>query len=312
MINTNKFQSIRVQLVILLSLSAMIGIFLFSVVTFIYNFNKDKNNALQSLSQLTSVLAHNLSASVEFDDEMSAKITLDTLKQSQEIKGAFVYKGKPNLFISYTNEDISKKKRNDLSKLINFLKDSYDFNSHFEYIDFNHLVNNQVIYLDEEPIASFILVTDTNSLKDSLYEQLIVQLLVSIAALFIIIFLANILQKKFTDPIFKLKETMEYVGSENTFDINIEHQKNDEFKSLYLGFTKMLQIINRKQQEVSAEMAERIKSEHKAEDAKQRLENITNSIPGVVYQFQVNGDDVMVNFISHGIKQSMKTIDGWI
>ena len=56
-------------------------------------------------------------------------------------------------------------------------------------------------------------------------------------------------------------------------------------------------------QKLIDEVANRKQSELLAEHAKNKLENITNSIPGVVYQLQIVKNKITANFISHGIKQ---------
>jgi len=302
MVNFSKFQSIRIQLIFLLSLSAIIGIFLFSTVLFIYNFNINKNKMILSLSQLTSIMSQNMAASVEFDDNLSAQAILDTFKFNPDIKVALIYKEDMSLFASYTQANMDNTQKQGFINHLTQLYKQHDIDLPFEHIDFNNISIKRMIPSGDETIGSFIIVADTQSLKNSLLEQSMVQLVVSLFALIIIIFVANYLQKIFTAPIFKLKETMEYISANQVYDISIKWKRNNEFRSLFNGFNMMLRIIEQQKQQVESEIAERKQSEQIAEQAKQRLENIANSIPGVVYQFRSCRGELDILFISNGIK----------
>ncbi|MBF0264104.1 MAG: SpoIIE family protein phosphatase [Gammaproteobacteria bacterium] len=68
-----------------------------------------------------------------------------------------------------------------------------------------------------------------------------------------------------------------------------------------ITFVDITEKIEAKERLIS-EIADRKQSETIAQHAKQRLENITNNIPGVVFQFQVIDNRTFAKFISEGIK----------
>lgn len=78
--------------------------------------------------------------------------------------------------------------------------------------------------------------------------------------------------------------------------------KNNQLSGAVVAFNNITERLQAKDQLIS-EIAERKQSELMAEQAKLHLENITNSIPGVVYQFQLLNNKIKVNFVSYGIKQ---------
>jgi hypothetical protein len=274
MVKFKKSQSIRVQLIFLLSFSAMLGILLYSVVMFVYNFNAGKIKTIESISQLTSIMGLNLSASVEFDDSQSAEIMMSRLSESPNIMGAFIFKDQQVLFAPYYNPNINKQIHQEIQKKVSLLNASYDVHAIFEEINFDSIIIQRNISIKDEIIASFVIISDTNALKQTFFEQLYFQFIVSLVTLLIVILISNIIQKRFTAPIFKLKRQMEYIASENAYDIRMSRTQEDEFRSLYLGFNSMLDIIQKQQHTVAHEIAEKklshdlvVKQQYEIEEA---------------------------------------------
>jgi len=78
--------------------------------------------------------------------------------------------------------------------------------------------------------------------------------------------------------------------------------KNNKVEGSVVTFSDITEREYARQQLVS-EVADRKQSELMAEHVKQRLINITNNIPGVVYQFQATQDQIVIKYISNGILQ---------
>jgi len=79
------------------------------------------------------------------------------------------------------------------------------------------------------------------------------------------------------------------------------HIENRHITGSVITFTDITARLEAKAQLVS-EIADRKQSEKMAEQAKKRLENITNNIPGVVFQVQAIDNELLLRFISHGIE----------
>ncbi|PCJ32753.1 MAG: hypothetical protein COA90_02160 [Gammaproteobacteria bacterium] len=248
--NTKGFRSIKSKLIYLLGFSAMMGIILSSIATFTHTANSQKTQDLKVLSQLTEIINLNLLAAVEFDDDLSAKAILHSLEQDNSIQASYITKTGV-IFSSHMKHDIEKAY---LQVLEAIYKEKVS-NEPFDYIDFDHMVVNRPIISDGEMIGSFMVIADTQRLKDALLEQLFVQLMAAILALIVIVLLAFKLQKMFTAPIFTLSRAINYIASSNRYDIQVETESNDEFKSLFKGFNTMVDVTN--------EQREKLKEIHK-------------------------------------------------
>lgn len=78
--------------------------------------------------------------------------------------------------------------------------------------------------------------------------------------------------------------------------------KNKQLIGAVVTFSDKSAALIAKQQLIN-EVADRKQSELLAEHARSKLENITNNIPGVVYQLQITENKITANFFSNGIKQ---------
>jgi len=240
-----KFRSIRHKLVFLLSLSAIVAIVLSSMAIFVYTLEKERVHSVNNLVQLAEILAENLTAPIEFDDAMSAKNLLESLKLNQNIQGAYLFKEKNTLFASYEND---KEPHTTIEEKISSLQ--HTMKNRFEYLDSSYIIVGVPIYLEGEFIASFVIASDTKAVVQTISEQLITQLLVALVTILLIVFLAFRLQKIFTLPIFTLRNTMREVSQNNEYTQRIEDKRDDEFQELFDGFNSMIEAIGNKNEQL--------------------------------------------------------------
>jgi len=238
---SKKFRSIRVKLVFLLSLSAIIALTLSSISIFSHSYYKNKSETIRSLSHLTSIMAQNLTATLEFDDSKSADAILRTLQIQEYVKGAFIFKNDKSIFSSYTRAGLSEKT---LTDTLRSTYSSNDMKKEISHISVEDIIVSMPIFSDNEYLASFTIISDTNYLHETIKEEFLVQLIVSIVSLAVIVILAFKLQGMFTLPIFRLKENMEFVTLNNRYDTRVSHDSNDEFIVLFDGFNNMMDTIN--------------------------------------------------------------------
>jgi len=236
-----KFRSLRTKLVLLLSFSALIALILSSVAIFIYTYNEKNKDVLQSLSQITKIMAENLIATVEFNDSDGADVILNTLKLDENIDGAFVSTQTDIIFSSYVSENSPKDL---LNKVIDKVYENDNLTEYIEYIDARFIVVSTPIYLEKEYIGTFCVISNTNAFKETIKEQIIVLFVVFILSLAIVVILAFKMQSSFTSPIFQMKDAMEKITlNDNRNNQHIISNTNDEFKILFNGFNNMIDKI---------------------------------------------------------------------
>ncbi len=238
--NFNNF-SIRTKLIFLLSLSAMIALsismisFSFSILSF------QKQDSITNLTQLARISSENITASLTFDDEISAKNILQPLSINKNIQVALVYDLQNDLFASYVSDKNSFKIE---KKLLNPLDTA---TKHF---DWNQIGVTVPIVLNENIIGHLKIISDTEQLKSKVIDELQMMSVVSILTLFILVFLAFKIHKIFTRPIFNLINIMDLVARSNHYDMRVECENDDEFKYLYDGFSNMLAKVQTQNEKI--------------------------------------------------------------
>lgn len=241
-----KKRSIKDKLAFLLSLSAMLAILLSSVALFFYTIENKKTQSINSLVQLTEIVAQNLTAPIEFDDTASSEKILSSLKLNSNITNAFIFKAQSELFASYARS--SSGVTNDQ---IETLFKQKGFENKFAHSGTTHIISAVPIYFDGELLASLVIASDTKEITKTIKDQLLAQSMVAVVVLLIIIFVAYRLQKIFTLPIFRLKGVMEEISSRNDYSLQIADTRDDEFGDLYGGFNQMIKTIDEKNSELS-------------------------------------------------------------
>lgn len=240
-------RSIRSKLVFILSLSALLSIALESMALFIYKYNQSRPQAVSILSDMAAVMSENLTASLEFDDEASAKSILGAFKNSGRIDGAYLFKLDGSVLAKYEKEGVNKEL---VSKKVKPFFEELLKNSETSSFDFNSIFLAKQITINDKHIGSVIIVSNTKEMKESLYTQVLMQTTTSLMVLILMILLAFRLQKAFTDPIYALKNAFDTVRLKNDYSAKIDLKTNDEFQSLFDGFGKMLETIKNQKAEL--------------------------------------------------------------
>jgi len=243
----NNFKSIKLKLVFLFSLSAIIAILLTSITMFTYTYYELQNDSKKSLANIADIMSQNLSAPIEFDDIESTNTLLYTLNVDPDIVGAFIFKNEDEEFTSFLKTKDEKQK---IDTLVATTLKSSNIKEHVSTMLKGYIIVNSPIKMEDEYIASLVIVASTESLNLTVFKQFIVASIASLISLLIVIFLARKLQSTFTKPIFSLKNTMENVSIGNDYSVVIENNNNDEFYALFDGFNQMIRKINTQDIEV--------------------------------------------------------------
>jgi len=240
-----KYHSIRVKLVLILSVVVVLALLLSSIALHIYTYNEKRDAVVESLSKLTTIIGTNLMASIEFQDRFSATTIIDTLEEDENIEGALVFDSNNEIFSSFIKNGIDANK---LKQRVLTLINSSEEKEDIRYIDDNSIIVSSPIFSDNEYIGELTIISNRDALNKTLRELLFVQLFVSIITLIIISILAIRLQNIFTSPIFALKEAMEKVSLNNSYDVSIKLKTDDEFQAVFDGFEIMLKKIKNKKE----------------------------------------------------------------
>ena len=231
----------------LLFLSAMIALTIVLIKTFAFTYVNERQDGLQSLSKFTSIIGENLIASVEFEDEGTALSTLNSLKFSSDIEAAYIYTNPEDVFASYQSSESEAIFKNEV---IPYLYKNNNIKDAFEVSELGILAVNTPLISDGDYLGSLIIISNLNSFKKAIFDQVFTLLIASALSLIIIVILAFKLERIFTLPIFELKKAMDQVSKDDRYSVHTNFKSNDEFKSLFDGFNYMLSAIREKSEQM--------------------------------------------------------------
>ena len=218
----------------------VITIFLIISVLVGFIYVKKTNVSIDLANKLSKIMGMNLAASLSFDDKQSAKNILESLGIDNTIEGAFVYDKNEKLFTKYTKNKTQKSVLNKLKLLKN--------NS--TYHDRNNIIVSSDIVLDNEKIGKFVLLYNTDDVKNTLQQIVLILFLISGVILIIMFKIASILQQRLTAPIYILVDTMQDILKHNNYTKVITQKSDDEFQTVFNGFNIMLDTIHKNKLEL--------------------------------------------------------------
>ena len=233
--------SIKLKIIFALVISTFIALSLSSVILTTYTFQKDKSKTIHALQEVVQIFSYNLSASLTFDDADSANLLLKSLQHDSNIEAAFILDAKKQNFASYSLENNASKML--LHTLVKKYKQK-DIQQNITLLDDSCMLVSMPIYADKEYLATLFIASNTDAFYENLREQFIFHVVVFILTMLFVFLLALKIQKVFTTPIVQLKNAMETIVTTNQYDITLETNSNDEFKTLFASFNIMLDRIN--------------------------------------------------------------------
>ena len=268
------FTSIRTKLIYLLNTMAFIAMVLSAITILGYVAQKRVKVDTQNLINLSNILSENLIASISFEDKDSAKIMLNSLKTNINIEGVFIFKKDHAIFTSYIKQNFSK---NHLKKIIlnNINISSEITNKITIYKDIDRIIVSNKLILEDESIGTLVILSDTKEIKGTLKEVFYILSIIFILLMLIIYYISTKLQKKFTEPIFKLTDIMKDITTNYNYDVEIKVKTNDEFQILNDGFNNMIKTINNQNKDL--EVA-KIKAQQTTKTKSEFLANMSHEI----------------------------------
>ena len=268
------FTSIRTKLIYILNSMAFMAMLLSAVAILGYVAQKRVKVDTQNLINLSNILSENLIASISFEDKDSAKIMLNSLKTNKNIEGVFIFKKDNIIFTSYIKQNLRK---NHLKKIIlnNINISSKITNKIVVNKDTDRIIVSNKLILDDESIGTLVILSDTKEVKETLKEVFYILSMIFILLMLIVYYISTKLQRKFTEPIFKLTDIMKDISTNYNYDAEIKVKTNDEFQILNDGFNNMIKTI--KNQNKDLEVA-KIKAQQTTKTKSEFLANMSHEI----------------------------------
>jgi len=245
--------SIRTKLLLLLTFSAGLALFLVTTALVINEKSRAQENLAVELRSIADVVALNSAAALSFNDEQAASENLAALAAKPEIAAAFLYDENGDDFSSYSRKDINKDTLS--SHLRELYRDRQDILRQitkqgitFFTDGYVHVI--QPIHLQGSLIGVIHLVDDMQQVQKRLHSYSRVVSIVVAITLLLIMLIAAKMQKVFTGPLFALMDSMTLVSREKNYSLRLEKQSDDEFGTLIDRYNDMIGEIQARDEEL--------------------------------------------------------------
>ena len=248
--------SIRAKLVLILSLTAIIALFIASSVLFYTSIETVKEDEYANIKQLADISSFNITASIDFGDAEGAESVLSSLTINPSIISAFIYTPENKVFVNYfhnkfNNEQQQKLSEDSVKRLLNYKKNGSPPNKTLyfwkDFDVFTPIKNNT------ETIGILHIIADTYYFKQKIKKLGYSLAIIATITLFIIFIITTFFQRIFSNPIYALLNIMKKVSDNRDYNLSKELQRNDEYGALFKGFSTMMDELKSIEKELIIE-----------------------------------------------------------
>ncbi len=214
-----------------------------SIGFFTYEFLKTRSSIIYKVSTLAKVIGTNCYAAVMFKDTDAARESLSTLSAEPNILSAHIHAEDRRLFVSYFNTPPTQQHYPSREKET-CQSDTLD------YIRFSglRLSFGQAIMLGIEPIGAICITYSLKRFYMELAQCIALGFLILILCTGLAYVLSSRLQRRISEPIFELVDTMGEISKSKDYALRVEKHRHDEIGSLFDGFNDMLAQIQHRDQ----------------------------------------------------------------
>jgi len=230
--------SIKYKLIVVVLLTAAIGLTLAGSASLSYDRIMQKKALAENMQILTQVIAMRSAAALSFGDAQNALANLETLKVSKSIRLACMYGLDGNVFVK-----TSQGKENQVCPST--------LQEDGEYFEGNYLDVFQSITRNETVIGAVFLRSGLEELDKRLQQQLMASVVVLIISLCIAFALTARMQRRIYHPIIELGKVAAQVTNNNNYSIRASVESDDEFGKTVRAFNNMLYEIELDKKELT-------------------------------------------------------------
>ena len=218
----------------------------------------------EKFTSLAEIIANNSTAALTFNDVKSARVILQSLKTTEEVRLACIYDANHVGFSEFIGNAVHRCPEIDSKSETEFRED---------YLHVYHSV-----VLDHEIIGTVYLLVSMHELNIRFLQMAgIAVFLVLITGVFAY-FIAHRQQKIISIPILNLARTAKEISQKGNYDIRLIQPSWDEIGELYVAFNGMMEQIKKREEDRDREVALRKESESRV---RMLLESTAEAIFGV-------------------------------
>ena len=222
--------SIKYKLMLVVLLTATIGLTLAASALLSYDHTKQKETLAQEMQILTKVVALRSSAALSFRSSRNALANLNSLLVRSNVRLACMYDEKGEVFVQVKNGSINEtcpdQLRDDSQVFVN-----------------DHLEVFESISRNGELIGKVFVRSDIKELSIRLMQQILVSVTVLVISLLFAFAITSRMQKQIYGPIVELGKLAREITRNKNYSIRAHAVNNDELGDTVLAFNKMLSEI---------------------------------------------------------------------
>jgi len=222
--------SIKYKLIVVVLLTAAIGLTLASSAALSYDHIIQKQALAEEMQILSQVVALRSAAALSFGDKKNALANLNTLKVSSSVRFACMYDSNGKIFVKVAQGEAYY----DCPTLLK---------ADGEYFEQDYLDVFQSVTRNNEVIGQVFIRSGLEQLDDRLQQQLMVSVVVLIISLCIAFALTARMQRQIYRPIIQLGRVAAQVSNNNNYSIRASVENDDEFGKTVKAFNDMLHEI---------------------------------------------------------------------
>jgi signal transduction histidine kinase len=222
------------------------------------------------LKSLASITGANVAGSLTYHDPKSANLVLQSLRAEPNIIGARIYDARGKAFASYRRSVSVAAALPDSPPAFGYL------------LKEDRITNSSPIDFDDETIGTVYLVSDTQELQARMRRYIIFSLIFTAVSSLAGFALALLLGRFISRPILDLVRTTKTVSKEGNYSLRVDVHAHDELGVLVMAFNEMLAEIERRDLELTCQVAERMRAEEAMRAAHSESELFINSVPSIL------------------------------
>ncbi|MBD3236166.1 MAG: response regulator [Candidatus Eisenbacteria bacterium] len=257
MIRSFRSLSIKRKLTLIIMLTSGVALLLAATAFISYELITYRARMVHNISALGDIIEANSTAALTFGDPDSAEETLHGLTATEQIVAAALYGRDGRLFARFTRHTHPQE----------FPAQAPGEVGHQFDNGYLHLV--KVITLDDEPIGTLYLRSNTDALRARFTQYASIVAIILLASSLVALLLSAILQRRISGPILQLAGVARSVSRDRDYSVRVQKWSQDEIGSLIETFNEMLAQIQKRDRELEDHR------EHLEEEVAARTEELT-------------------------------------
>ncbi len=236
-----------------------------------------RETLIESLTAQARSVAINSRAAILFGDRDAAQSQLRTLEAAHYVEAAYLLDTSGQKFADYLGPAKGARRLPPRLPIV----DSGEIQVRQDAWERIYL--SAPVTMEGDFLGQVELQADLGPYIAKLMEWSLIGLLLAVACFGLAWFLADRLQRKISDPILQLAETMRSVGSTKNYEVQVEAHSDDEIGQLVDGFNEMLSEIRQRDLEIIT-ASDRLEQlvEERTEELRQRNEELRRAVQEMI------------------------------